>query len=89
LYYLDALHAHLKQFEHLIRKEVIMVRKPDLWQTERQAISIQEAAVMLGIGRVSAYKAVREGQIPSIRLGRRRVVPLAAITRMLEGSHEA
>jgi excisionase family DNA binding protein len=51
---------------------------------ERLTISVAEAGKMLGISRASAYKAVREGEIPVIKLGKRRVVPLAAITRMME-----
>ena len=52
----------------------------------RQTVSVGEAAKMLGISKNSAYKAVREGEIPVIRLGYRRVVPLAAINRMLNGA---
>ena len=51
---------------------------------ERQTMTIPEVATMLGIARASAYQAVREGQIPSIQLGRRRVVSIAAIKHMLE-----
>ena len=55
----------------------------------RLTVSVEEAGTMLGISRASAYKAVREGEIPVIRLGKRQVVPLAAISRMLEGRDEA
>jgi excisionase family DNA binding protein len=50
---------------------------------ERQTYDIQEVAKLLGIGRNQAYAAVDAGEIPSIRLGRRRVVPKAAIDRLL------
>jgi excisionase family DNA binding protein len=40
---------------------------------------------MLGIGRGTAYEAVRAGDIPSIRLGKRLVVPRRALVRILEG----
>ncbi len=52
---------------------------------ERLTVSVEEAGHMLGISRASAYKAVREGEIPVIKLGKRGVVPIAAITRMMEG----
>jgi hypothetical protein len=38
---------------------------------------------VFGISRASAYEAVRNGQIPSITIGRRRVVPTAAVRRVL------
>ena len=41
------------------------------------------AATILGISRGSAYEAARRGDIPTIRLGRRLVVPTAALRRLL------
>lgn len=46
-------------------------------------MTVEDAAVALGIGRTAAYAAVKDGEIPSIRLGRRLVVPTAALRRML------
>ena len=46
--------------------------------------SVQEAGQALGIGRNSAYEAVRAGLIPSVRIGKRLVVPRAGIERLLE-----
>jgi excisionase family DNA binding protein len=42
----------------------------------RLTITIDEAAKILGLGRSAAYEAVRRGQIPSRRLGRRIVIPV-------------
>jgi Helix-turn-helix domain len=39
----------------------------------------------LGIGRNTAYEAARLGQIPVIRVGKRLVVPVAALERLLQG----
>ena len=52
-------------------------------QQGRQTMSVEEAARALGCGRNAAYQAVRSGQIPSIRLGRRIVVPRAALEQLL------
>jgi excisionase family DNA binding protein len=52
--------------------------------SERLTISVEEAAVMLGISRTSAYEYVRIGQLPAIRMGRRILVPVAAIERLLD-----
>jgi excisionase family DNA binding protein len=48
-------------------------------------ISVERAGRLLGVSRGSAYEAVRRGEIPSIRIGNRIVVPTAALVRLLEG----
>ena len=47
-------------------------------------MTVEEAAVMLGIGRNSAYSAAQSGEIPTIKVGRRVLVPTAALYRMLD-----
>jgi excisionase family DNA binding protein len=47
-------------------------------------LTMDEAAVLLRIGRNSAYEAARRGEIPTIRLGRRLLVPRVALERLLE-----
>jgi excisionase family DNA binding protein len=44
---------------------------------------VEEAATSLGISRASAYEAVRRGEIPAICIGRRILVPRAALERSL------
>ncbi len=46
-------------------------------------ISVDEAARRLGISRASAYSGVKGGKIPSIRIGRRLLIPLHAFNEML------
>jgi len=43
--------------------------------TDRLLISVREAANRLGIGRDATYGLVRDGKLPSIRVGRRVLVP--------------
>lgn len=50
---------------------------------EQPVLSVEEAGRLLGLGRSAAYEAVRRGEIPSLRLGRRRVVPTASLRRLL------
>jgi excisionase family DNA binding protein len=50
---------------------------------ERPTVHVEEAGELLGISRGSAYDAVANGEIPSIRIGRRIVVPTAALLRLL------
>lgn len=47
-------------------------------------ISVDLAGEILGISRSSAYQAARTGEIPTIRIGRRLVVPTAALLRLLD-----
>jgi excisionase family DNA binding protein len=54
-------------------------------RARRQTLTIEEAARVLGIGRNSAYEAARRGEIPTIKIGRRLVVPRAALDRILAG----
>lgn len=50
-----------------------------------KTMSITETAKELGIGRNQAYEAARRGEIPVIRIGKRLLVPKAALERMLAG----
>jgi excisionase family DNA binding protein len=47
--------------------------------------TITEVAKSLGIGRNTAYEAARRGEIPTIKVGKRLLVPVAALDRMLNG----
>jgi excisionase family DNA binding protein len=50
---------------------------------ERLTLSVEEAAEVLGIGRTLAYEAVRRGDIPTVRIGRRHLVPREALDQLL------
>jgi excisionase family DNA binding protein len=52
----------------------------------RLTLTVEEAAAALGISRAFAYEAVRRGEIPSIRIGRRVLVPRAALGKLLDGA---
>jgi excisionase family DNA binding protein len=45
--------------------------------------TIEEAAKRLRIGRNQAYDAAHRGEIPVIKIGKRLLVPTAALDRML------
>jgi excisionase family DNA binding protein len=51
---------------------------------ERLALTVDEAAALLGISRDLVYDLVATGQLPSIRLGRRIVIPRRAFEDALE-----
>jgi excisionase family DNA binding protein len=50
---------------------------------EKLTLTVEETAKMLGIGRNSAYEAVARGEIPVIRVGKRLLVPKAALEKLL------
>jgi excisionase family DNA binding protein len=53
--------------------------------SEREVFSVDEVAERLGLSRNSAYEAVRKGEIPSVRIGRRILVSRVALDRLLAG----
>lgn len=50
---------------------------------QQPTMGVEEVAELLGVGRSTAYEAVRRGDLPSFRLGRRIVIPTAAVRRLL------
>lgn len=68
----------------------LVVRKEDGEELDLDALgpttSVTQAGMFLGISRGAAYQAAHAGELPTIRLGRRMLVPTAALRRMLEGN---
>jgi excisionase family DNA binding protein len=55
---------------------------------DRITLTVEEAGARLGISRTLAYELVRRGEIPSIRLGRRVLVPLQALNQMVNSARQ-
>ena len=49
----------------------------------RLTITVEETGRFLSIGRGAAFEAVRNGEIPSLSVGRRRLVPVPALLKIL------
>lgn len=45
-----------------------------------------EAANALGVSRTTIYKLAKDGSLPTIKLGSRVLVPIAALNKLLEGA---
>lgn len=59
-------------------------RADDAVPQDRAWLTVPEAGrLVAGLGRSQSYEAVRRGDIPVIRLGRRIVVPTAGLRRLL------
>ena len=54
--------------------------------TDRLTLTVEEAAQLLGISRALGYELVARGQLPSVRLGRRIVVPRRALDALLDAA---
>lgn len=54
----------------------------DDWRS-RPTLAVEEAGRILGIGRSSAYVLARNGDLPTLRLGRRLLVPTARLRALL------
>jgi excisionase family DNA binding protein len=59
--------------------EIVRERSED-----RLVYSVAEAGELLGISRAFAYELVARGELPVIRLGRRRLVPKIALIALVE-----
>jgi excisionase family DNA binding protein len=63
--------------------------KPTSLKPRGCVLTLNEVAALLRISRGLAYEAARRGEIPTIRIGRRLLVPAAALERMLAGNTAA
>ena len=50
---------------------------------EKIVYTVDEAALILQISRPSAFRGIKSGEIPHIRIGRRILVPVAALQKLL------
>jgi excisionase family DNA binding protein len=53
---------------------------------EQPVLTVSEAARLLRLSRAFTYELVASGKLPSVRFGRRIMIPRAAIERILDKS---
>jgi len=63
-----------------------MARLRKVKDTNCQTLTVEAAGEIMGIGRNQAYEAVHRGDLPSIKIGKRILVPKALLERLLEGA---
>ena len=51
--------------------------------TNPTVLTVVEVAKILRIGKISAYQAIERGEVPSIRIGRRILIPRFALEQLL------
>lgn len=54
--------------------------------SEKLTLTVQDTAQMLGLSRNSVYQGVLTGEIPHVKVGKRILIPRAALERMLESA---
>jgi excisionase family DNA binding protein len=50
-------------------------------RTRNRLLSVEEAAEALGMARSTLYRELAAGRLPSVKTGRRRLVPASAVTQ--------
>jgi excisionase family DNA binding protein len=50
---------------------------------DRLGYSVGEVAAMLGVSRGTVYRSVKHGEIATVRIGSRIVIPAAALAKLL------
>ena len=51
---------------------------------QRLTYSVDEAAEALGISRASAYEAIKKGEIPFVKIGKRILIPKTRLNDLLK-----
>jgi hypothetical protein len=58
--------------------------------SSHKTLSVPDAGrIYFGLCRNSSYEAARRGEIPTLRIGRKLVVPIVALERMLDQAANA
>ena len=51
--------------------------------TDKKTLTVAEAIAVLGISRTLAYRLIKDGKLPVIRLGKRVLIPVSALEKIL------
>jgi excisionase family DNA binding protein len=71
------------QMNDPIQPRLIAARKSPGGDSICLTVSVEDAARILGISRGAAYTHARDGSLPTVRLGKRLLVPKAALEKLL------
>jgi excisionase family DNA binding protein len=82
----DRLAAALAELVAALREEVAAEARP---AAPDRLLSVDEAGAALGLGRSKIYGEIAAGRLRTIRAGRRRLVPAAAIVSYIRALEEA
>jgi excisionase family DNA binding protein len=71
------------QNDKRVRSNLPPARKTAAGDSLCLTVTVEDAARILGISRGAAYTHARDGSLPTIRLGKRLLVPKAALDKLL------
>jgi excisionase family DNA binding protein len=57
--------------------------KPQLKRSLPHLLAIKQVIYELGIGRTAVYELIKDGKLRTVTIGRRRLVPLAAMDEFI------
>jgi excisionase family DNA binding protein len=80
----DRLDAAVRELVAALRDEIADEAKPAAPMPER-LLSIDEAALTIGVGRTALYAEIGAGRLRTCKVGRRRLVPAGAIAELTAG----
>jgi excisionase family DNA binding protein len=60
-------------------------KRSSLQQTEKLLLTPEAAAELLSVGRTAIYDLMARGELSSVRIGRSRRIPIAALHEFVEG----
>lgn len=66
-----------------------MTESPPAGRAPSPVLTVDEAAAYLRISRGLAFAAVRDGTLPSVRIGRRILVPRRQLEALLDGQPDS
>ena len=78
----DRLAAAVAEFVDALRAEMAAEARPA--DMPDRLLSVAEAGSALGIGRSATYGEIAAGRLASLSIGRRRLVPAAALRQYIE-----
>jgi excisionase family DNA binding protein len=55
----------------------------------RRLLSLPEVCEILGVGRTTVFELVRSGALPSLKIGRRRLVTRMSVENFIEGQAQS
>jgi len=73
----------------MVRKKIVQVEvddKPTLPERglRPMAVNVETAGELLSISRTQAYKIIRDGELKTVDIGSKKIVPLTEIQRFLD-----
>ena len=84
----DRLTAALVELAEAIREEVRAEAEASP-RTPDRLLSVDEAAASLGLGRSRLYSEITAGRLRTVTVGRRRLVPSAAVSEFIAQAADA